>query len=38
MYLGPGRTAAFIRQVLAVGSYVVRHQTLTYGDKWAVLH
>jgi len=32
MYLGPERTAAFIRQVLAAGSYVVCHQTLTYGD------
>ena len=32
MYLGPERTAAFIRQVLAARSYVVCHQTLTYGD------
>ena len=32
MYLGPERTAAFIRQVLAAGTYVVCHQTLTYGD------
>ena len=32
MYLGPERTAAFIRQVLDAGSYVVCHQTLTYGD------
>ncbi len=32
MYLGPERTAAFIRQVFDAGSYVVCHQTLTYGD------
>jgi hypothetical protein len=32
MYLGPERTAAFVRQVLAEGTYVVCHQTLTYGD------
>ena len=32
MYLGPERTAAFIRQALDAGSYVVCHQTLTYGD------
>jgi hypothetical protein len=32
MHLGPERTAAFIRNVLAAGSYVVCHQTLTYGD------
>jgi len=32
IYLGPGRTAAFIRQVLDTGSYVVCHDTLTYGD------
>ena len=32
MYLGPERTAAFIRHALADGSYVVCHQTLTYGD------
>ena len=32
MYLGPERTAAFIRHALAAGSYVVCHQTLTYGD------
>jgi hypothetical protein len=32
MYLGPERTAAFIRQVLDAGSYVVCHDTLTYGD------
>ena len=32
MHLGPGRTAAFIRQVLDAGSYVVCHDTLTYGD------
>jgi len=31
MHLGPERTAAFIRQVLAAGSYVVCHDTLTYG-------
>jgi hypothetical protein len=29
MYLGPERTAAFIRQVLDAGSYVVCHQTLS---------
>jgi Domain of unknown function (DUF397) len=28
MHLGPGRTAAFIRQVLNAGSYVVCHDTL----------
>jgi hypothetical protein len=33
MHLGPERTAAFIRQVLAERSYVVCHDTLTYGDK-----
>ena len=32
MHLGPGRTAAFIRQALDAGSYVVCHDTLTYGD------
>jgi hypothetical protein len=32
MHLGPERTAAFIRQVLDAGSYVVCHDTLTYGD------
>jgi hypothetical protein len=32
MHLGPGRTAAFIRQVLSQGTYVVCHQTLSYGD------
>ena len=32
MHLGPERTAAFIRQVLAAGSYVVCHDTLSYGD------
>jgi hypothetical protein len=32
MHLGPGRTATFIRQVLDAGSYVVCHDTLTYGD------
>jgi hypothetical protein len=32
MYLGPERTAAFIRHALDAGSYVVCHQTLTYGD------
>ena len=32
MYLGPERTAAFIRQVLDERSYVVCHRTLTYGD------
>ena len=32
MHLGPERTAAFLRQVLAAGSYVVCHDTLSYGD------
>ena len=32
MHLGPERTAAFIRQALDAGSYVVCHDTLTYGD------
>src|SRR6185437_8828528 len=32
MHLGPERTAAFIRQVLAERPYVVCHDTLTYGD------
>jgi len=32
MHLGPEQTAAFVRQVLAEGTYVVCHQTLTYGD------
>jgi hypothetical protein len=32
MHLGPGRTAAFIWQVLDADSYVVCHDTLTYGD------
>jgi hypothetical protein len=32
MHLGPERTTAFIRQVLAERSYVVCHDTLTYGD------
>lgn len=31
MHLGPERTTAFIRQVLNAGSYVVCHDTLTYG-------
>jgi hypothetical protein len=33
MHLGTARTAAFIRQVLDAGSYVVCHDTLTYGEK-----
>ena len=33
MHLGPERTAAFIRQVLDAGSYVVCHDTLTYDSK-----
>ncbi len=33
MHLGPEQTAAFVRQVLAEGTYVVCHQTLTYGDN-----
>jgi len=32
IHLGPGRTAAFIQQALDAGSYVVCHETLTYGD------
>jgi hypothetical protein len=32
MHLGSEQTAAFVRQVLAEGTYVVCHQTLTYGD------
>jgi hypothetical protein len=32
MHLGPARATAFIRQVLDAGSYVVCHDTLTYGD------
>jgi hypothetical protein len=33
MHLGPEQTAALVRQVLAAGTYVVCHQTLTYGDN-----
>jgi hypothetical protein len=33
MHLGPEQTAAFIRRALAEGTYVVCHQTLTYGDN-----
>ena len=33
MHLGPQHTAAFVRQALAEGTYVVCHQTLTYGDN-----
>ena len=32
MHLGAEHTAAFVRQALDEGSYVVCHQTLTYGD------
>ena len=32
MHLGPEQTAAFVRRVLAEGTYVVCHQTLSYGD------
>jgi hypothetical protein len=32
MHLGPEQTAALVRRVLAEGTYVVCHQTLTYGD------
>jgi hypothetical protein len=32
MHLGPEQTAAFVRRVLAEGTFVVCHQTLTYGD------
>ena len=35
MHLGPERTAAFIRQVLAERSYVVCHDTLTYGGQYS---
>ena len=33
MHLGARHTAAFIRHVQAEGTYVVCHQTLTYGDN-----
>jgi hypothetical protein len=33
MHLGPEQTAAFVRRALAEGTYVVCHQTLTYGDN-----
>ena len=33
MHLGTEHTAAFVRQALDAGSYVVCHQTLTYGDN-----
>ena len=33
MHLGPEQTTAFVRQALAEGTYVVCHQTLTYGDN-----
>ena len=33
MHLGPEQTAAFVRRVLAESTYVVCHQTLTYGDN-----
>ena len=33
MHLGPEQTTAFVRQVLAEGTYVICHQTLTYGDN-----
>lgn len=33
MRLGPQRTAAFVRHTLAQGTYVICHQTLTYGDN-----
>jgi hypothetical protein len=32
MHLGPEQTTAFVRQALDAGTYVVCHQTLTYGD------
>jgi len=32
MHLGPERTAAYIRHALDAGSYVVCHDTLSYGD------
>jgi hypothetical protein len=31
MHLGPEQTAAFVRRVLAEGTYVVCHETMTYG-------
>lgn len=33
MHLGAEQTAAFVRRVLAEGTYVVCHQTLKYGDN-----
>jgi hypothetical protein len=33
MHLGAEHTARFVRQALDAGSYVVCHQTLTYGDN-----
>jgi hypothetical protein len=33
MHLGPQDTARFVREALADGSYVVCHQTLTFGDN-----
>jgi hypothetical protein len=33
MHLGPEQTTAFVRRTLAEGTYVVCHQTLTYGDN-----
>ncbi len=33
MHLGAEQTTAFVRQALAEGTYVVCHQTLTYGDN-----
>jgi hypothetical protein len=33
MHLGLQDTAQFVREALAAGSYVVCHQTLTYGDN-----
>ena len=32
MHLGPQHTAEFVRQALDRGTFVVCHQTLTYGD------
>jgi hypothetical protein len=32
MHLGAEHTARFVRQALDAGTYVVCHQTLTYGD------
>jgi hypothetical protein len=33
MHLGPEQTAVFVQHALTEGTYVVCHQTLTYGDN-----